>query len=76
MATTDKKTVTVYVPLVVKQPLDILEMEIYDASCNDMMCNGCEHEMGSENPKGFFKTSRGWLKLCHKCLVKQGFLTE
>jgi hypothetical protein len=72
----NNKTVLVFVPLVIKKPLDILEQEITDAKCDDMMCNGCEHEMGSANPKGFFKTSQGWLKLCHACLVKQGFLTE
>lgn len=67
-------TVIVQVPVITKRNFVILESSIEDYKCDTMMCDGCRKEMGEANPKGMFKTLDGWFKLCHACLIVQGFI--
>jgi hypothetical protein len=62
------------VPVMITRKFVITEVKVEDAYCNDMRCDGCGNDMGSQNPKGFFKTFDRWFKLCNKCCREQGFI--
>lgn len=69
-------TIVVQVPVIAKRTFVILESTIENYGCDNMKCDGCRNDMGASNPKGMFRTIDGWFKLCHACLITQGFLTE
>lgn len=66
--------VIVLVPIITKKKFEVLEFSIENFANDAMMCNGCGKDMGPLNPKGVFKTSEGWFKLCHQCCTNQGFI--
>jgi hypothetical protein len=49
------------VPVMITRKFVITEVKVEDAYCNDMRCDGCGNDMGSQNPKGFLKHLIGGL---------------
>lgn len=75
MKTLEEPTeVVVLVPIITKKKFEVLEFSIENFANDAMMCNGCGKDMGPLNPKGVFKTSDGWFRLCYQCCVNQGFI--
>lgn len=78
MRTLEEQTkVVVLVPVITKKKFKVLEFSIENYATdvtNIQMCNGCGKYIGPLTPRGVFKTSGGWFKLCHQCCVNQGFI--